>query len=120
MRGLYPIKARGPARALVAGSFITVGSGNPSSLRGQGFTVTREAQGRYTVDYDDPVVAWDSVVVTVAPETVATELVAIVDEDTIDTDSFEIRVSDLSGNLQDDAGSRVSFIAVARLGNHNA
>lgn len=117
--GGFPLTMQGPGRVLIAGSFVTVGSGNPSTAtrRGRGYTVVRTAAGRYTVTLNNAVVAFDSIVATVAPETAGTALVATIDEDSITTSVFEIRVENLSDALTDDAGSRVNFMAVARTTN---
>lgn len=96
-----------------------------------GFTVAWVAEGRWTVTLDKPVNAFDAILVSVAAETLfgagSQELISLyVDEDSIDTDSFEIvqmRNTDTSAAasaLQDDPGSRISFCAFCRVGNHNA
>ena len=131
MRGLYPLRHRGPSRCVVAGMFTTVNGASPTAVRGVGFTVAWVAEGRWTVTLQEPVNAFDSIVVSVAAETLfgagSQELIEVyVDQDSIDTDSFEIvqmRNTDTSGAasaLQDDPGSMISFIAVCRIGNHNA
>lgn len=131
MRGLFPFRIRGPSRVMVAGSFVTVNGSSPTSVRGVGFTVAWVAEGRWTVTLQEAVNAIDSITLGVAPETLfgagTQELIEVyVDQDSIDTDSFEIvqlRNTDTSGAasaLQDDPGSMISFQAVCRIGNHNA
>ena len=131
MFGLFPLRHRGPGRAIVAGMFTTVNGASPTAVRGQGFTVAWVAEGRWTVTLDKPVNAFDAILVSVAAETLfgagTQELIEVyVDQDSIDTDSFEIvqlRNTDTSGAasaLQDDPGSMISFLAVCRIGNHNA
>ena len=131
MRGLFPFLFRGPKRVMVAGMFTTVNNASPTAVRGAGFTVAWVAEGRWTVTLQEPINAFDSIVVSVAPETLfgagTQELFEVyVDQDSIDTDSFEIvqvrntNTSGAASALQDDPGSMISFIAVCRIGNHNS
>lgn len=127
MFGLFPLRHKGPARVTVGGMFTTVNGADPTVKRGQGFTVARAAEGRWTVTLDEPVNAFDAILVSVAPETLTHELYSVfVDQDSIDTDSFEIRLltnADTSAGasaLDDEPGAMISFIALCRVGNHNA
>lgn len=127
MQGLYPLRHRGPARALVAGSFVTANGAAPTGVRGQGFTVARAGEGRWTVTLSEPVEAFDSIIASVAAEDLTQELYSVfVDEDSITTQAFEIRLlinADTSGAasaLDDEPGARISFQAVVRLGNYAA
>lgn len=124
--GGYPVSNLGPGRILVGGSFVTAGSGSPTSVRGHGFSVARTAAGRYTVTLDDPVRAFDAILLSEAAETLPGSNVdefhrLLLDEDVTDTDSFEIRLyilDDMSGSgapaLGDDAGTRISFLCLCR------
>lgn len=120
MRGLFPFRARGPSRIMVAGSFVTVSSSNPTVLRGLGFTVVRASQGVYTVTLQDAVNSVDSLVASAHPKTEGTELFVSGDIDALTTSVFKLHVTDDGGTAQDDAGTLVSFQAVCRIGNYDA
>ena len=117
MRGLFEPKARGPGRAILSGSFTTVGSGNPTAVKGRGFTVVRDGAGLYTVTYDDAVRAFDAIITGIAVETPGTPLSTFVDQDTITSTAFQIEIVDTAtaGTPTDDAGSEVSWIISARI-----
>lgn len=112
---VYPLQGIvGPGRHLIAGSFITVGSGDPTSRKGNGFTVTRSGAGEYTLTLRDAAQAIDSIILGIGPKTIATELVVTYDVDGVTTTVVPIKVANLSGTLADDAGSEVSFLIVTR------
>jgi hypothetical protein len=124
--GKWPVRQRSRDRALVTGSFETANGAAPTITGGEGFTVTREAEGRWTVALLEPCVKIETVLVSQARETLPTdggaELVeVVVDQDSIDTDSFEVKayLKDASDGaaapaLDDQPGMRVSFIAVVK------
>jgi hypothetical protein len=108
-----PVQAIGIDRVLVAGGFLTDGATDPSTVYGEGFSVVRNGAGDYTVTLDSPVPKSTIAVLTdVGPKTIATELIANVDPDTMTAGTFQILISNLTGTNVDDAGSRVSFLAV--------
>jgi hypothetical protein len=113
---IFPLKAVGTSRVVVAGSFVTHGT-TPTVHSGAGFSVARVADGRYTVTLSQSPYEIESVVVSVAPETIATPSIVQVDQDTIDNNSFEVRLLQEGVAvfaLADDAGSEIHFIAVCR------
>lgn len=118
--GLYDVQAVGLKRVIVAGGFTTVGSGNPTATTGVGATVTRAATGRYVVTLDETPNAIESVHVTVAPETPGSAAIVVIDQDTIDGDSFEVQLYTTADSsttdfaLADDVGSVIYWHVFCR------
>tara|TARA_R110000803_G_C11933295_1_gene315688 strand:- start:21 stop:383 length:363 start_codon:yes stop_codon:yes gene_type:complete len=52
-RIFYGMQALQPNLKVIAGSFVTDGTNDPSSLTGKGFTVTHTATGKFTVTLGD-------------------------------------------------------------------
>lgn len=120
MSALFEAKMKGPNRAFVAGSFVTVSSSNPTVTDGKGFSVTRSGAGVYVVTLEDTANDIDCIIPAVA---LATETdVAIINEDAgaRANPAFTLRLWVAPAPATpvfaaaDDAGSIVSFIAVLR------
>ena len=52
-RIFYPVQALNPHLKIIAGSFEPAGTGVPINVKGQGFAITREAQGKFVVTLTD-------------------------------------------------------------------
>lgn len=123
-----PVQCFGVGRAIIAGRFTTVGSGDPTVVVGEGFTVARTATGRYTVTLTATPAPSQiiSVVAQAAPETLTNELVEVwVDQDSITNLVFEIRLevgadtSAAATALADDTGAEIHFICMVQIAGSN-
>lgn len=119
-KGINPLAMVGKGRVLISGGFVTTASGNPSTLYGQGYSVARTNTGRYTVTLAETANAIEGIFCQGCPETPASAMIVVVDQDTIANPVFEIQIYTTAASqtsdfaLADDAGSVVYFLVVAR------
>lgn len=126
--GSNQLDAVGMGRVLIAGRITTADGTAPTITAGSGFTVARTAEGRFTITLSRAVMEIVSIVVSLAREGLPSitsdirELVqCFVDQDTIDTDSFEVqlRLTDTLGTtpdavLDDQPGAEIHFQVIGR------
>lgn len=132
-----PVQSFGVGRAIIAGKFTTQNGTVVTSLVGEGFSVARTAEGRFTVTItSDPLPSQIvSVIATIHPEGLpmttsdVRELVhAYIDQDTITHKVFEIQVrlynsigaTDPDAVLDDQPGAEIHFIAIVQIAGSNS
>lgn len=121
----FPLRATTPNRVIIAGSFTTANGAAPTATTGRDFTVARTGEGVWSVTLDRKYNGFDAVLLSVAPKTL-TKLNNV-------TEDVDARVTGGSAaNLisiqlftaadtaaahpvvDDDAGSIISFMIVAK------
>lgn len=121
IRKWFGIKNSGNGHVIVAGSFEPDGTNDPTSVRGEGFTVTRQSTGEYRVTFDQPYQQVVSMVVTSQHSSASTDkpivrlgtslpaskYIDIVYLETADTSTTDMAQADT--NVSTD---RINFIAV--------
>ncbi len=119
--GSYPVHIVGPERVLVAGSFETVNDAAPTSIRGNGFTVARTAEGVWTVTITDrapqqidAIYAWCEI----ETETDVCICQGDVDNTTASTFRIQLWVAPAPASpvfaAADEPGSRIHFMCVLK------
>ena len=114
MTGLFPIKHRGPGRAVVAGSFVTVNGAVPTVLTGRGFTVARSAEGVWVVTLLDTPNAIDAILHSAAWKTADGTLNLEEDFDERTSTTFTLNAFVVAGAATDDPGTIISFAVYLR------
>lgn len=126
--GAQQLDINGVGLCMVAGSFTTANGTVPVNRAGRGWTVVRDGEGKWTVTLSRAFMEIVSIVVSLARETLpggtttgTTELVqCFVDQDTIDTDSFQVQVgltNDIATGAfvyDDQPGAEIHFQLIGR------
>lgn len=130
------VMTNGVGRGVIAGKFTTANGTAPTDVVGEGFSVVRTAEGRFTVTLNsDPLPSQIvSVLVGLHREGLPSitsdvrELVqCFIDQDTLTASVFEIqvRLTDTLGTtpdavLDDQPGAEIHFIAVVQFAGSNS
>ena len=114
-RQKYPLaQFNEPRPFIVAGSFETDGTNDPTAVRGRGFDVAYQATGEYVITFPDAYPQMISCVGTLEGEAEVDSYVEV-DSYTPATKTLVLRVLTNAGAAVAEDGPRLNFIAVFQL-----
>jgi len=111
------LKILGTGRIVLAGSFAPAAAGAPTTVRGQGFTVTRTGVGTFSIALRDKYVELDSVVATVQLAAAANTFAqagTVVTGTSANTIELRTLTAGAAADIAANANNRINFAAVIR------